>query len=464
MTTIIDGGHVVNEGRTFEGAVIMDEDRIADVIEGNTTPRGHYDKRVDATGCYVLPGVIDEHVHCREPGLTAKADLESESRAAAAGGVTSLLDMPNCVPQTTTQAALDEKRALAAAHCHVNYGFFPGATTSNLDFLARLDPSTVPGVKLFMGASTGGMLVDREDDLSAIFSLCGENHLPLMTHCESTETITANMARAKALYGDDPDVTHHAEIRSEAACCQSTALAIRLAEQYGTRLHVAHITTAQELGYLQKAHNSCKEISAPGTCHGSLDRLPQITGEVCLPHLLFTADQYVTLGTRIKCNPAVKGAADRDALRASLTDGSVFTVATDHAPHAWSDKKGGCAKAASGMPMVQFSLVSMLEMVDKGVLSMERMVELMAHNPARLFSITGRGFLRKGYKADITLVRRSLPWTVTTDVIESKCKWSPLEGAIFHWRVASTVCNGRVVFDGQSVHRESRGEALTFRN
>ncbi len=464
MRTIVDGGKIVNEGRTFEGAIVIEDDVIRDVIEGNTTPRGDCDQCVDATGCYVLPGVIDEHVHCREPGLTRKADLDSESRAAAAGGVTSLLDMPNCLPQTTTAEALAGKMALAADHCHVNYGFFPGATTDNLDFLARLDPTTIPGVKVFMGASTGDMLVDGEKPLRDLFALCSDLQLPLMAHCESTPIINRNMEKAKALYGDDPDVTHHAEIRSEDACCQSSAQAIDLAEEYGTRLHIAHITTARELDYLRTAAECCGQVSAPGMDKGCFDHLPQITGEVCLPHLQFTDADYATLGTRIKCNPAVKSAADRAALRQSLTDGTVFTVATDHAPHEWTDKQGGCAKAASGMPMVQFSLVAMLTLVDEGVLGIERLVELMAHNPARLFSITSRGFLRKGYKADLTLVRRSLPWTVTMETIESKCKWSPLEGERFQWRVATTICNGRVVYDGQIVRRDSIGEALKFRS
>ncbi len=462
MITLIDGGKIVNEGRTFDGAVIIEDDRIKEVIEGKTTPRGSYDKRVDATGCYVLPGIIDEHVHCREPGLTRKADLESESRAAAAGGVTSIFDMPNCVPQTTTLEAFDEKMMMAADHCHVNFALFPGATKDNDGFLSTVSPRYTPGVKLFMGASTGGMLVDKREELDFIFDLCHDLEFPLMTHCEDTTMINRNMEKAKALYGDDPDVTHHAEIRSEEACVASSALAIELAKKHGTRLHIAHITTARELDLLREAHQSCPMVSIPGNDGISVNKVPQITGEVCLPHLLFTDNDYTELGTRIKCNPAVKTAADRDALRAALNDGTIMTIATDHAPHDWSDKKGGCAKAASGMPMVQFSLVSMLELVDKGVLSLERLVELMAHNPARLFSINRRGFLRKGYKADITLVRRSLPWTVTTDVIESKCKWSPLEGEIFHWRVASTVCNGHVVYDGQSVHRDSQGEALLF--
>ena len=440
MKTLIFGGTVVSEGKTRVASVTVDNDTITDIIEGNETPRGNYDQIVDATGCFVLPGVIDDHVHFRDPGLTAKADIETESRAAAYGGVTSYFDMPNTKPQTTTLEALEAKYADAARKSHVNYGFFIGATNDNIDTVCSVDPHRVPGIKLFMGSSTGNMLVDRRDVLRKLFA---NAKLPIMTHCEDTTIINRNMAEAKRRYGDDPAVEHHTEIRSEEACWESTRLAVELARETGARLHVAHLTTARELEFF-------------GTD-------PRITAEAVIAHLFFTDADYATLGTRIKCNPAIKTAADRDALRRALADGRITTVGTDHAPHLLADKQGGCACAASGMPMLQFSLVAMLELVDKGVLSIERLVELMAHNPARLFGVTRRGFISKGYKADIVLVRPDSPWTVTKDCIQSKCGWSPMEGHTFRWQVRTTICNGHIIYNNGVFDDNSRGEALVFR-
>lgn len=440
MKTLIFGGTVVSEGKTRVASVTVDNDTITDIIEGNETPRGNYDQIVDATGCFVLPGVIDDHVHFRDPGLTAKADIETESRAAAYGGVTSYFDMPNTKPQTTTLEALEAKYADAARKSHVNYGFFIGATNDNIDTVCSVDPHRVPGIKLFMGSSTGNMLVDRRDVLRKLFA---NAKLPIMTHCEDTTIINRNMAEAKRRYGDDPAVEHHPEIRSEEACWESTRLAVELARETGARLHVAHLTTARELEFF-------------GTD-------PRITAEAVIAHLFFTDADYATLGTRIKCNPAIKTAADRDALRRALADGRITTVGTDHAPHLLADKQGGCACAASGMPMLQFSLVAMLELVDKGVLSIERLVELMAHNPARLFGVTRRGFISKGYKADIVLVRPDSPWTVTKDCIQSKCGWSPMEGHTFRWQVRTTICNGHIIYNNGVFDDNSRGEALVFR-
>lgn len=439
MKTLVFGGKVVNEGATRDASIIIDNDTITDIIEGTDTPRGNYDQIVDATGCLVLPGVIDDHVHFRDPGLTQKADMQTESRAAAYGGVTSYLDMPNTKPQTTTIEALDDKYEEAARKSHVNYGFFIGATNDNLATVCGVDPCRVPGIKLFMGSSTGNMLVDRKDVLRQLFA---KARLPIMAHCEDTAIINRNMAEAKLKYGDDPAVEHHPEIRSEEACWESTRLAVELARETGARLHVAHLTTARELQLF-----------------GSSQR---ITAEAVIAHLFFSSDDYKTLGTRIKCNPAIKTTADRDALRHALSDGRIATVGTDHAPHLLSDKQGGCARAASGMPMVQFSLVAMLELVDNGVLTVERLVQLMAHNPARLFGISRRGFLRPGYKADIVVVKPGSPWTVTTDCIQSKCGWSPMEGHTFQWQVRTTMCNGHVVYNNGAFDDESRGEALVF--
>lgn len=443
MLTLISGATIVNEDRKLCGSLLIEDDRIAEIYEGDMTPRGHYDRKVDAAGCFVLPGIIDDHVHFREPGLTSKADIESESRAAAFGGVTSYFDMPNTVPQTTTPAALEEKFRIAAAHSHVNYSFFFGATNDNMHLADRLDKSRIPGIKLFMGSSTGNMLVDREEALEDIFRRAD---MPVMVHCEDTDVINANMAAAKAKYGDDPAVCHHPMIRSREACIKSTSLAVRLARKYGTRLHVAHVTTAEELELFE----------------ASEDTLPQITAEAVLAHLLFSDCDYERLGALIKCNPAVKSTADRDALRAALSDGRIAVVGTDHAPHRLDEKQGGCCRAMSGMPMVQFSLVSMLGLVDEGVLTIERLVRLMCHNPALLFGVRDRGFIRKGYKADVVIVRPDAPWTVTADDIRSKCGWSPLLGNTFNWRVEHTFCNGSHILNAGIFDENSRGEAIEF--
>lgn len=438
MKTLIKYGRIVNEDRTFQGSVVVENDRISAIFEGQEPPTGHFDRVVDASGCFVLPGVIDTHVHFREPGLTEKADIESESRAAAYGGVTSYIDMPNTVPQTTTVEALEEKFRLAQEKSHVNYSFFFGATNDNFCDFQRLDRRRVAGIKLFMGSSTGNMLVDGEKSLEKVFQTAAELDFPVVAHCEDTTIINRNMDVFKSIYGDDPDVRFHPLIRSEEACLASSSLAVGLARRFGTRLHIAHLSTAREL-----------ELLGNG-----------VTGEACVAHLLFTQDDFVTKGTRIKCNPAIKTADDRAALRAALADGRIATVATDHAPHLLSQKQGGCARAASGMPMVQFSLPAMLGLADEGVLSVERVVELMCHAPAQLFNIAERGYLRPNYKADIAIVRRVEPWKVTRDIIQSKCGWSPLEGDSLRWRVETTICNGKIIFDGEKLESLSKGEEL----
>ena len=444
MKILVNNATIVNEGKALRGSIVIDGDCISDIFEGNNTPRGQFDATVDATGCFVLPGVIDDHVHFREPGLTAKADIRSESRAAAYGGVTTYFDMPNTVPQTTTPLALEVKRAIAARDSHVNYSFFYGATNTNADTFSQLDIHRIPGIKLFMGSSTGNMLVDRAEALDKVFATAP---VPVMAHCEDTAIINDNMRRAKELYGDDPDVIHHPEIRSEEACYCSTELAVRLARKHNARLHVAHVTTARELSLFE-----------PWT-----DAMPSITAEAVIAHLMFCDKDYARLGTLIKCNPAVKSEADREALRRALTDGSIAVVGTDHAPHLPVDKQGGCAKAASGMPMLQFSLVAMLELVDRGVLTVERVAELMCHRPAQLFDVRQRGFIRKGYKADLAIVRPNTPWTVTEDCIQSKCGWSPMTGHTFNWRVEHTFCNGRHILDNGRFDASSRGEEVLFR-
>ena len=441
MTTLLYGGIIVNEGRTFKGSVVIENDFIAAVIEGEIAPRGRYDKEVDATGSFILPGIIDEHVHFREPGLTQKGDIESESRAAAYGGVTSFFDMPNTNPQTTTLDALKDKWELGRQSSHVNYSFFFGATNGNIELFDQLNPNRIPGIKLFMGSSTGNMLVDKHEALEKIFK---QASLPVMTHCEDTDIINRRMVAAKQKYGEDPPIEQHPVIRSEEACYRSTELAVLLAEKYGTRLHVAHLTTARELQLFGKNK--------------------RVTAEATVSHLLFSEEDYGRLGTLIKCNPAIKCMEDRQALRQALTNGRISAIGTDHAPHLLKNKEGGCTKAASGMPMVQFSLVSMLELVDEGVLSVVQMVNLMCHQPARLFDVRHRGFLRKGYKADITVVKRGDAWTVTEETIQSKCKWSPVLGHRYHWKVVHTFCNGHQVLDDKGrFDTDYRGEEIAFR-
>lgn len=445
MRTLITHGRLVNEGRCFDGSLVIEDEVIAEILEGkDAQPAKPVDQTMDVAGCLVLPGVIDSHVHFREPGLADKATIESESRAAAAGGVTSYFDMPNTVPQTTTLQALDEKFRIASHSSHVNYSFFFGATNDNAGLFDQLDIHRIPGIKLFMGSSTGNMLVDREQALDRIFSTA---RLPIMAHCEDTAIINQNMQTA--LEGsDDPDVSLHPFIRSEEACLASTRKAIGLARRHHARLHVAHVSTAEELELL----------SLPQTPSEGL-----ITAEVCVGYLLFSALDYQRLGSRIKVNPAIKSPVDQFMLRQALNDGRITTIATDHAPHLLAQKQGGCAKAASGMPMVQFSLVSMLELVDAGVLTIERLVELMAHHPARLFEVRRRGYLRPGYQADIVIVRKGKPWQVTTDIIQSKCRWSPLEGHQFRWQVDKTFCNGHLIYNNKEVDGQYIGQPISFR-
>lgn len=442
MRTLIENGTIVNEGRSFLGDLVVDGEQIAEIYEGKA-PRGIYDQVIDASGCFVLPGVIDDHVHFREPGLTRKADIESESRAAAFGGVTSYFEMPNTNPQTTTLEALEDKFALGAQKSHVNYSFFFGATNDNVDSFDRLDVHRIPGIKLFMGSSTGNMLVDKYESLQQIFVKAKKLGLPVMTHCEDTDIINRNMAAYQKKYGEDPDVKFHPEIRSAEACYESSSLAVKLAKESGAHLHIAHVTTARELEFFGKDEN--------------------ITGEAVIAHLYFSDEDYADKKAFIKCNPAIKTVNDRKALREALADGRISVVGTDHAPHEWKDKQGGCAKAASGMPMVQFSLVSMLELVDEGVLSIERMVEVMSHHPAKLFQVDKRGFLRPGYQADIVIVRPHTAWTVRKEIIQSKCGWSPMEGHEYQWQVEQTICNGHLIYNKGEFDEAYRGEELTFR-
>lgn len=443
MKTLIHNATIVNEGEQYRGSVLIEDEKIAAIIRG----AGEHiaaDHIVDATGCYLLPGGIDDHVHFRDPGLTHKADMASESRAAARGGITSVMDMPNCNPQTTTIETLEAKFADAATKCLVNHSFYLGATADNMEEIRRINPSEVCGLKVFMGSSTGNMLVDEEERLEAIFS---ESPTLIALHCEDQRIISANTARYKEETGcDDPDVSYHPLIRSEEACYQSTAKAVELAKRTGARIHIMHISTARELELLQAGHISDK----------------QITAEVCMPHLYYTDADYARYGTRIKCNPAVKTEADRDALRRALRDGRIDVIGTDHAPHLPSEKVGGCLKAASGIPTIQYVLPAMLELCDEGIVTLTEVVEKMAHNPAILYKVSGRGFIREGYQADLVLVKPDAPHIVDARSIMSKCGWSPFEGHTFRWDITHTWVNGHAVYEDGEFDERRMGERLAF--
>ena len=442
-TTWIKNARIVNEGETFEGSVIIAGENIVEVLKGTQAPSIPYNETIDANGYYLIPGVIDDHVHFRDPGLTHKADIHTESMAAAAGGVTSYMDMPNTNPQTTTLEALEEKFKNAETKSVVNYSFYFGATNNNANLLPLLDKTHVCGVKLFMGSSTGNMLVDRMETLKNIFANAG---MLIATHCEDQNIISANTAAYKEKYGDDPDVKYHPEIRNEEACYQSSALAVQMAKETGARLHIMHISTAKELTLLENKPITEKNITA----------------EACVSHLFFCDEDYEKFGARIKCNPAIKSKKDRDALREALRSNLIDVIGTDHAPHLLSEKQGGALKAVSGMPTLQFSLTAVMELVHAGLLSIEQLVQKMCHAPASLYQIANRGYIRPGYQADLVLVNPSKEWMVTNDCILSKCGWSPMEGETFHSKVEKTFVNGHLVYDNNQVDIHHRGQALTF--
>ena len=444
MTTLIHRATIVNEGEQYIGSLLIENGRIARIIRGTEAHDITADHIVHAEGKYLIPGCIDDHVHFRDTGLTHKDDLHTESRAAVRGGVTSVMDMPNCNPQTTTIEALEAKFADARAKCLANHSFYLGATTDNIDEVRRVNPQTICGVKLFMGSSTGGMLVDQDERIERIFS---ESPTLIALHCEDQGIISANTAKYKEETGsDDPAVEYHPLIRSEEACYQSTKKAVELAKKTGAKIHIMHISTARELELLEQ---------------GTLKE-KKITAEVCLPHLYFTDADYATYGTRIKCNPAVKTAADREALRQALRSGLIDVIGTDHAPHLPSDKVGGALKAASGIPAIQFVLPAMLELADEGVISLTDVVEKMAHNPAILYKVKERGFIREGYHADLVLLDPHAPHTVTTEEIESRCAWSPFEGHTFRWDITHTWVNGHAVYADGLFDESVMGERMEF--
>lgn len=439
--TLIKDAMVVNEGQMQRASVLIENDTIAGIF---TSDAPKADTVIDAAGKWLLPGVIDDHVHFRDPGLTHKADMHTESLAAAAGGVTTVFDMPNCVPQTVTIEALNDKFQHAAETCLVNHSFYLGATHTNLDQIEKIDPAHVCGVKLFMGSSTGGMLLDDAASLKALFRAAT---VPVAVHCEETSIINANMERYVSQIGSEPPVKYHPLIRSEEACYASTSKALDVAAGTNVHLHILHLTTAHELNLF----------------HGGPLQSKQFTAEACPAHLWFTDADYDHKGTLIKCNPAIKTAADRQALRLALTDGRIDVIGTDHAPHLLSEKQGGCKSAASGMPVLPYSLPSMLELASDGIMQMTDVVRLMCHNPAQIFGIKERGYIRQGYKADLTLVSRSdQGYKVSNADVPNKCGWTPFDGEQFHWKVCTTWVNGRAVYNEGKFDTEIKGEPVEF--
>jgi dihydroorotase len=433
---------LVNEGRVFAADVLVRGDRIERIGAG-AVPRGA--TIIDLKGKHLLPGLVDDQVHCREPGLTHKATLATESLAALCGGVTSFLDMPNTQPPTTDRAALAAKRRIAAAGCHVNYGFYLGATNSNLEEIKQVGPGDACGIKVFMGASTGNMLVDDPAALEGIFA---EARLPVATHCEYSPLIRENEQRYRERYGEAVPIAAHPEIRSTEACYRSSSLAVGLAKRHGTRLHVLHLTTARELDLFER---------------GPIER-KRITAEVCAHHLWFDESSYATLGAKIKCNPAIKTSADRTALRAAVVDDRIDVIATDHAPHTLEEKARSYFDAPSGLPLVQHCLPLLLDQHAQGLYTLPKIVEKAAHNPALLFGIVERGFIREGYFADLVAVDLSAKTRVDATQVRYKCGWSPFEGLSFRGAVALTVLNGVPVYrDGQPVEGPRQARALEFR-
>ncbi|MDD2314642.1 MAG: dihydroorotase [Proteiniphilum sp.] len=435
----------INEGASYTGSLLLEGERIARIFTEEVPENlmNACKEVIDARGLYLIPGVIDDQVHFRDPGLTHKGDLYTESRAAVAGGVTSFMEMPNTNPQTVTMDELDRKMESAAAKSAANFSFYLGATNDNIAELKKVNPQKVCGVKVFMGASTGNMLVDNDSTLRRIFA---EVDILIATHCEKEEIIRANMESYRKKLGEELPIAIHPLIRSAEACYRSSAQAIELADKYGTRLHVLHLSTAREMALFSAAPLEEKKITA----------------EVCVHHLWFSDQDYERLGARIKWNPAIKSESDREALRQALTTGKLDVVATDHAPHLLSEKEGGAMKAASGGPLVQHSLQVMLQLAENGILTREQVVEKMCHAPARLYRIRERGFIREGYFADLVLVDPAKPYTVTSQNILYKCGWSPFEGETFGATVVKTFVNGQLLWDGKNVTDSIFGSPLAF--
>ena len=438
---LISNATLVNEGEIREVDILIDGERIARVDSGISAGPGV--EVIDANGKYLLPGMIDDQVHFREPGLTHKGDLATESAAAAAGGITSFMDMPNVKPLTTTREMLAKKYALAAGRCTGNYGFYFGATNNNIDEIRALQVGEACGIKAFMGASTGDMLVDSPEALDKMFE-----HAPIIvvTHCEDSPMIWANEDAAREKYGDDVPLTEHPYIRSAEACYASSSFAIELARKHDALLHVLHLTTEMEMPQFSNAHRSEKRITA----------------EVCVHHLWFDESRYEELGSRIKCNPAIKRAEDREALLAALNDGRIDIIATDHAPHTYDEKQGTYFQAPAGLPLVQHALMSLFDLVAAGSLPLELVVDRACHAPADLFGVTERGYVREGWFADLVLVDPAKPYRVSRENVLYKCGWSPFEGHEFSSSIDTTMVNGAVVYRDGSLTGAIPGQRLEF--
>lgn len=441
-TVLIKNAKIVNEGIIFEGDILMENEFIVEIGE-NISPKSSDCKIIDAEGNYLIPGVIDDQVHFREPGLTHKGDIASESRAAVAGGITSFIEQPNTVPNAITQELLEQKYQIASQTSYANYSFMMGVTNDNLEEVLKTNPKNVAGLKIFLGSSTGNMLVDDEAVLEKIFS---STKMLIAVHCEDEQTIKNNLEKYKAEYGDDIPMEFHHLIRSEEACYMSSSKAIALARKTGARLHVFHISTAKETELFSNIPLEEK----------------QITAEVCIHHLWFTNEDYAKKGTLIKWNPAIKTQEDKDGLWKALLDDRIDVIATDHAPHTLEEKQNPYTTAPSGGPLVQHALVAMFEAHHQGKISIEKIVEKMCHNPAKIFKIDRRGFIKEGYYADVVIVNSSMPWRVNKDTIFYKCGWSPFEDYTFRSRVTHTFVNGELVFHNFKTKEIHVGKRLEF--
>jgi dihydroorotase len=441
--TLIKNAKIVNEGKIFEGDILIENDIIKE-IDLSISVKSAEVTVIDVEGNYVLPGMIDDQVHFREPGLTHKANIETESKAALAGGITSFIEMPNTIPQTTTVEKLEEKFAIAAKSSHANYSFMFGGTNDNLEEILKVDPKTVAGLKIFLGSSTGNMLVDDPKVLEKIFS---STDLVISVHCEDEATIKKNLAMYISEYGDNIPMEKHPMIRSEEACYLSSSKAIELAKKTGARLHVFHLSTGKETNlFSNKVPLKDKKI----------------TSEVCIHHLWFSDEDYAKKGSRIKWNPAVKTSKDRDELWKALLDDRIDVIATDHAPHTLEEKNKPYTSAPSGGPLVQHALVALLEAHHQGKISIEKIVEKACHNPAILFDIEKRGYIKEGYYADLVIADLNNPWTVNKSNILYKCGWSPFEGSTFKSRITHTFVNGQLAYNNFKILDVKAGQRLTF--
>ena len=442
-TVLIKNAKIVNEGTIFEGDVLIENEFIVEIAE-RISPKLANCKIIDAEGSYLIPGAIDDQVHFREPGLTHKGDIASESRAAVAGGITSYIEQPNTIPNAVTQEILEEKYQIAAKTSYANYSFMMGGTNDNLEEILKTNPKNVAGIKLFLGSSTGNMLVDNQEALEKIFS---STKMLIALHCEDETTIKNNLERYKLQFGEDIPVEFHHLIRSAEACYISSSKAIELAKKTGARLHIFHLSTAKEMELFT-------------------NKIPledkQITAEVCIHHLWFSEEDYKTKGNLIKWNPAIKTAQDRTALWEALLDDRIDVIATDHAPHTLEEKNQTYLKAPSGGPLVQHAVVAMFEANHQGKISVEKIVEKMCHNPAKIFKIEKRGFIKEGFYADLVIVNPSLPWNVKKENILAKCGWSPFEEYNFKSRITHTFVNGELVYQNFKVKDIPVGKRLLF--